>query len=67
MYVGHTMSAALDYPLLDHIAMYVVTEYRYDNPIKLCFEMKSTTYKFGQFTSISGHFFANNMNIFHKI
>ena len=32
MYVGHshTMSAALDYPLLDHIAicMYIVTEYR---------------------------------------
>ena len=35
MYVGHTMSAALDYPLLDHIAMYVVTEYRYDNPLLL--------------------------------
>ena len=28
-YVGHTMSAALDYPLLDHIAICtVVTQYR---------------------------------------
>ena len=34
--------------------------------LKLCFEMKSTTYEFGHFTSISGHFFANYMNIFHK-
>ena len=28
--------------------------------------MKSTTYEFGHFTIISGHFTANYMNIFHK-
>ena len=33
---------------------------------KLCFEMKSTTYELGHFTSISGHSFVNYMNIFHK-
>ena len=33
---------------------------------KLCFKTKSITYKFDHFTTISGHFFANYMNIFHK-
>ena len=28
---------------------------------------KETTFAFGQFTTISGHFFANYINIFHNI
>ena len=34
--------------------------------LKLRFETKSTTFKFGHFTTISGYFFANYMNFFHK-
>jgi hypothetical protein len=33
---------------------------------KLCFETKSTKLGVGHFTSISGHFFANYINSFHK-
>ena len=37
------------------------------NGSKLCFEMKMTKLGVGHFTSISGHFFANYIDIFHKI
>ena len=33
---------------------------------KLCFEMKSTKLGVDHITSISGHFFANFINSFHK-
>jgi hypothetical protein len=32
----------------------------------LQFDIKETTFNFGYFTTISGHFFANYINIFHK-
>ena len=35
--------------------------------VKLCFETKSTKLGVGHFMSISGHFFANFLNSFHKI
>ena len=34
---------------------------------KLCFKTKMTKVGVGRFTSISGHFFANYINSFHKI
>ena len=35
-------------------------------PCILHFDIKETTFNFGYFTTISGHFFANYINIFHK-
>ena len=32
----------------------------------LRFDSKDTTFEFGHFMTISGHFFANYINIFHK-
>ena len=34
--------------------------------IILRFDSKDNTFKFGQFMTICGHFFANYINVFHK-
>ena len=45
--------------------LYFPSRFKFD--IKVCSFKKETTFRNGHFTTISGHFIANYVNIFHKI
>ena len=47
-----------------HIQKYIYCHFKFCH--KLCFETKSTKLRVGLFKGISGHFFANYINRFHK-